>query len=416
MPSEEAFHDWSRSSSSPFALTALHAALILLTAFSLNFVSALGDEVPSNHPLPVASLNRTKPVDFESEILPFLKESCLACHNQTKAKADLILETPQTILKGGESGPAVVPENPRESLIFKAAGHLEKPLMPPKDNKVNAPDLNPEQLALLKLWIQQGAHGEVRGQQTIAWRPLGENVRPILALAVTADGQFAACGRGNELFVYQLPTGRTIGPISDPEIRRLASGETNAAHLDLIESLDFSPDGELLASGSYREVKLWRRQPLLPSPLHADFTITPALASATSGGQSLALASESGQIEILTNNTRHQTIQTNQRLKLLRISEDGSHLATLSDNGILEVWSCKDGKSIARTKLGVESQALAWAGEKLAAAGPEHTIQLWSLPENGTNLVAGSVLKGHKDSVTELESFNNGSELLSGST
>jgi hypothetical protein len=84
--------------------------------------------------------------DFEKELLPVFRRNCLACHNQTKAKADLVLETPQTILKGGESGPAVVPANGSESLLLKLASHQDKPVMPPKENKVNASDLTSEQL------------------------------------------------------------------------------------------------------------------------------------------------------------------------------------------------------------------------------------------------------------------------------
>jgi WD40 repeat protein len=132
--------------------------------------------------------------------------------------------------------------------------------MPPPDNKVNAPDLTPDQLALLKLWIEQGASGDVHGAQTITWRALSDKVRPILSLSVTEDGQFAAAGRGNEIALYQLPTGRTVGPLVDPDLLHSSAAPSGAAHLDLVESLDFSPDGELLASGSYRELKLWRRQ------------------------------------------------------------------------------------------------------------------------------------------------------------
>ena len=47
--------------------------------------------------LPVASLNRKTPVDFQDEILPVFRANCLACHNQTKSKADVILETPKDI-------------------------------------------------------------------------------------------------------------------------------------------------------------------------------------------------------------------------------------------------------------------------------------------------------------------------------
>ena len=62
------------------------------------------------------------------------------------------METPQWILKGGDTGPALVPGRSAESLLFKAAAHLDPDLMmPPKDNKVNASELKSEQLALVKL-------------------------------------------------------------------------------------------------------------------------------------------------------------------------------------------------------------------------------------------------------------------------
>ena len=259
-------------------------------------------------PLSIAPLKRTSPVDFETELLPFLKQNCLACHNQTKAKADLILETPQTILKGGESGPAVVPGKPEESLLLDVASHQKKPFMPPAENKVNASDLTTDQLALLKLWIEQGATGEVREAHAIVWHSLSDKVRPILSLAVTPDGQFAASGRGNELVLYQLPTGRTVGPLIDASLARVGSALSNAAHLDLVESLDFSPDGELLASGSYREVKLWRRQHAIshatPAPEHMESKPSgmPVIGSsseakllATAGADSVRLWSLDGQ-------------------------------------------------------------------------------------------------------------------------
>src|SRR6185503_52784 len=78
---------------------------------------------PAASPAP-AGLRRETAVDFEKEILPFFKGSCLACHNTTKAKGGLNLETPQHILKGGDSGPGIVPGKSGESLIFKAAAHL----------------------------------------------------------------------------------------------------------------------------------------------------------------------------------------------------------------------------------------------------------------------------------------------------
>ena len=140
--------------------------LSLMTSIS-SATAAESAPAAASRAIAIAALTRTNAVEFEREILPSLRTSCLACHNRTKAKAGLILETPMDILKGGESGPAVVPRKSAESLLLKDSAHQEKPYMPPKDNKVEAADLTPEQLALLKLWIDQGATGEVRGSAVV---------------------------------------------------------------------------------------------------------------------------------------------------------------------------------------------------------------------------------------------------------
>ena len=49
--------------------------------------------------LEVKDLQRDKPVDFQSEILPILRSNCLACHNRTRTKGEVILETPADIRK-----------------------------------------------------------------------------------------------------------------------------------------------------------------------------------------------------------------------------------------------------------------------------------------------------------------------------
>src|SRR3954464_1318561 len=139
------------------------ALLALLSVVLLTSPAGADDPKPAPpEPIAIKELKRRSPVDFESEVLPIFKANCLACHNQTASKADLVLETPQTIRKGGESGPAVVPGKSAESLLLQMASHQKRPLMPPKENKVAASDLKPEELGLIKLWIDQGAKGEVR--------------------------------------------------------------------------------------------------------------------------------------------------------------------------------------------------------------------------------------------------------------
>ena len=100
-------------------------------------------------PLAVAQIERTTPVDYTSEILPLLKQNCLACHHAKEAEGGLVLETLESILKGGDSGTALVAGKPAESLLFTRAGGGDDPLMPPEDNGVGAKSLSPEQLGLL---------------------------------------------------------------------------------------------------------------------------------------------------------------------------------------------------------------------------------------------------------------------------
>src|SRR5947209_9889008 len=169
-------------------------------------------------PIVIAKIERKTPVDFEKEILPVLKNNCLACHNKTTTKAGLILETPQDILKGGDSGKVVVPKRSGESLLLKIASHQVKPMMPPKNNKVQASDLTPEELGLIKLWIDQGATGEVHGSGPIVWQPLPEGLNPIYAVALTADGQFAACARANQIFIYHLPSKQLVTRLTDSQL------------------------------------------------------------------------------------------------------------------------------------------------------------------------------------------------------
>ncbi|MBL9151805.1 MAG: hypothetical protein JNK37_04955 [Verrucomicrobiales bacterium] len=203
-------------------------------------------------PLPVADLKRTEPVNFATEVYPFLRANCLACHNSTKAKADLILESPKDMLKGGDTGPSIVPGKADDSLLFTTSAHIEEPTMPPANNKSKAKNLTPEQLALLKLWINQGAKGDaVSSAAPESWTLL-KGPQPIYTAALSADGRYAVAGRGQQLHVYDLRLGKLAATLRDPNLKE------PVAHLDIVNAIAFSPDGRL-ATGGYREAKIWER-------------------------------------------------------------------------------------------------------------------------------------------------------------
>ena len=170
--------------------------------------------------IPIAEIKRDAPVDFGKDVQPLLKKHCLACHNSTTHEGGLNLENPQAMLKGGDTGPAVVAGKGGESLLLDRATGKAEPLMPPAGNKANAQPFSGEELGLLKLWIDQGATGSNEVTETIDWQPLPAGVNPIYAVTITPDGQYTACGRANQIFVYHAPTGRLVGRLTDPELLR----------------------------------------------------------------------------------------------------------------------------------------------------------------------------------------------------
>ncbi len=94
---------------------------------------------------------------FEKRIRPVLVEKCYKCHSVlpgSKVKAELLLDTREGLLKGGESGPAVVPGDPAKSLLIKAIRYDDEDLeMPPKESD----RLTLEQVKDFETWVRMGA-------------------------------------------------------------------------------------------------------------------------------------------------------------------------------------------------------------------------------------------------------------------
>src|SRR6267154_2693826 len=76
---------------------------------------------------------------FERKIRPVLTENCYECHSATspKVKGGLRVDSRAALLKGGETGPAIVAGKPEQSLLYAAIAHRDKDLtMPPKKPKL----------------------------------------------------------------------------------------------------------------------------------------------------------------------------------------------------------------------------------------------------------------------------------------
>lgn len=70
---------------------------------------------------------------FESRVRPVLVEHCQSCHGSKKQSGGLRLDHRDALLMGGHTGPAVIPGNPRDSLLIKAVRHTDNYEMPPKE-------------------------------------------------------------------------------------------------------------------------------------------------------------------------------------------------------------------------------------------------------------------------------------------
>jgi len=68
---------------------------------------------------------------FEKQIRPLLVEHCLQCHGPEKQEGGFNLATREALLKGGDSGAALVADKPMESLLIEAVEYLSEPKMPP---------------------------------------------------------------------------------------------------------------------------------------------------------------------------------------------------------------------------------------------------------------------------------------------
>ena len=114
------------------------------------------DLKPGTKPIAVAVPNRNEPVSYSQEIADILDAKCVGCHSGALSESKLNLEDVPGMLKGGKKGSAIVAGKADESLLFKLALRTGSPVMPPKDKKDQSP-LTPDELGLLKLWIDAGA-------------------------------------------------------------------------------------------------------------------------------------------------------------------------------------------------------------------------------------------------------------------
>ncbi|MGV3483054.1 MAG: c-type cytochrome domain-containing protein [Planctomycetaceae bacterium] len=243
----------------------------------------------------IGPLNRTiaaDTLDYARDVFPILERHCLACHTAEEAQGGLVMESYATVIKGGDSGPAVTPGTPTSSRLYMMAAGQMEPVMPP-DGAERPTEV---ELATIASWIEQGAKGPAgevamrRELRTPDIKVADDIKLPVTSVALSPDGTTRAIASYRDVQVLASDSGMPItriepqpGKVNSLQYSRdgsqllIASGvtglygraavyeaETGAlrtafeGHEDVIQVAIFSPDEKSIATASYdHEIILW---------------------------------------------------------------------------------------------------------------------------------------------------------------
>jgi WD40 repeat protein len=295
--------------------------------------------------------------------------------------------------------------------------------MPPKSEK----PLTPMELALIKLWIDQGARAPtgVRERPKVIVGLPPSAVHPVRALTVSPDKSAVAASRGNQIHVYDAGSGAFIRSLIDPDLTTPDKKPVQAAHLSLVESLVFSPDGKYLASGSYKEVLLWDVQTGALRRRLTGFADRVVALAFSNNGKLLATGggapTEDGELKIFdvasgklvldVKNSHSDTVFG------VCFSPDDRMLASCGADKFVKTWRVEGGwfvnaGSLVKVFEGHTHHVLdvGWKGDGklLASAGADNVVKVWDF-ERGEQV---RTINAHTKQVTRLLFIGKGSTFV----
>jgi WD40 repeat protein len=345
---------------------------------------------------------------------------CLDCHATQEPEGKLVLESFDALMKGGESGRVIVPGKSAESLIVQAVETgLErdgrKKLMPPGKRE----KLKPEEVAVLKSWIDAGAPAPKETVKPSARELVLPRIQPavpprrsIQAVAYSPALKLIAVARYSEVELVSFETRRVVRKLTglrgavnavafsaDGKTLAAAAGEPalfgqatlwNAAdgklvrtfegHNDSLYAIAVSPDAQTLATGSYdQKIKLW---------------------------------------QIATGDLLHTLSAHNGAIFGLAFRPDGMILASASGDRTVKLWNVITGKRVETLNQPLKEQsALAWTldGKRLAAAGGDNRIRVWEISESAAETTNPLLVAkfAHEGAILNLIYSADGKRLLS---
>lgn len=155
--------------------------------------------------------------DYAEAVVPIFRKYCISCHNQEDREGGLSLESYADLLKGGQSGPAVLPGAPASSRFLRLVEGVNQPIMPPEGSDgPTASEVN-----LLKAWVTggatgpQGAEPDRRQLMTPKIKSRSPGRPAVTALAWSPAGNVIAVGQFRKVELVRAIDRRRIRTIED---------------------------------------------------------------------------------------------------------------------------------------------------------------------------------------------------------
>ena len=243
---------------------AVFRAALLFVASSLIITSdaALATDVPTTEAAKPDSDNSdntqaddakptdsTPPVSYYEQVRPILQARCNGCHQPAKPSAEYVMTAFDRLLEGGESGlAAIVPREPDESYLVEQITPVGGTAAMPRGKK----PLSDAERQLIRTWIEQGARDDTPENARQVYNadnpPLYTRPPVITSLDYSPDGTLLAVAGFHEVLLVTADGSELVG-------RLIGLAER-------IESVRFSPDGKRLCvtgglPGRMGEVQLW---------------------------------------------------------------------------------------------------------------------------------------------------------------